>query len=36
MHSYQDTASDPLDRYDILYGGNKSDAGVVQGIGVDF
>jgi hypothetical protein len=28
MHSYQDTAYAVLDRYDVLYGGHKSDAGV--------
>jgi hypothetical protein len=32
MRSYQDTAFAVLGRYDILYGGHKSDAGV----GVDF
>jgi len=31
MRSYQDTASAVLDRYDILYGGHKSDAGVGSG-----
>jgi hypothetical protein len=28
MRTYQHTASAVLDRYDILYGGHKSDAGV--------
>jgi hypothetical protein len=31
MHSYQDTAFAVLDKYDILYGGHKTDAGVGSG-----
>jgi hypothetical protein len=32
MRTYQHTAFTVLDRYDILYGGHKSDTGV----GIDF
>jgi hypothetical protein len=31
MHSYQRNAFTILDRYDIFYGGHKSDVGVVSG-----
>jgi hypothetical protein len=31
MRTYQDTAFTILDRYDILYSGHKSDAGVGSG-----
>jgi hypothetical protein len=31
MGTYQHTAFTILDRYDVLYGGHKSDAGVVSG-----
>jgi hypothetical protein len=31
MRTYQHTAFTALDRYDILYGGHKSDAGVGSG-----
>jgi hypothetical protein len=34
MRTYQHTAFAVFDGYDIVYGGNKSDAGV--GVGVDF
>jgi hypothetical protein len=36
MRTYQHTAFTDLDRYDILYGGHKSDAGVDFYIDVDF
>jgi len=31
MRTYQHTAYTVLDRYDILYGGDKSDTGVASG-----
>jgi hypothetical protein len=31
MRTYQHTAFTVLDRYDVLYGGHKSDAGVGSG-----
>jgi hypothetical protein len=31
MRTYQHTAFNVLDRYDIMYGGHKSDAGVGSG-----
>jgi hypothetical protein len=31
VRTYQHTASTVLDRYDVLYGGHKSDAGVGLG-----
>jgi hypothetical protein len=36
MHTYQHTAFNALDRYDISYGGHKSDASVDFEIDIDF
>jgi hypothetical protein len=36
MRTYQHTAFTELDRYDVLYAGHESDAGVGSGVGVDF
>jgi len=36
MRTYRHTAFAVLDRYDVLYGGHKSDAGVDFEIDMDF
>jgi hypothetical protein len=36
MDSIQDTATIALDRYDILFAGDKTTPASVQGVGVDF
>jgi hypothetical protein len=36
MRNYHHIDFTVLDRYDILYGGHKSEAGWIQGVDIDF